>query len=235
MPLAALPLSAPLSGKPAAPQTDFRTGPSSKTRLSLTFSLVRHLLWCGVKPTYRHAAFLYRTLGELSFMRCSITCVLSPDWVALKCKYLWNKAVIGDRLCSLRKEERPQKPSAWTPPPEKPFFFFKDRLFISLFISLTVSSLRWGVGFLWVPFPSQLTFFKNLLQSFLSRPNHCRNLLNKRHGLFGAHTFVFCFFNISFVPLSLFVFSCHFSDTLLNWAFVKCSSSKLVRFASTVL
>lgn len=41
----------------------------------------------GSKSTCRHAAFLQRTLGELQFTPCSIICILSPDWVAMKCKY----------------------------------------------------------------------------------------------------------------------------------------------------
>lgn len=41
----------------------------------------------GSKSTCQHAAFLQRTLGELQFTPCSIICILSPDWVAMKCKY----------------------------------------------------------------------------------------------------------------------------------------------------
>lgn len=91
--LAALPPSVLLSGKTVAPQR--ASAQSRDRRRGLTPSvLLSDSLWCSGKATYRHAAFLYRTLGEPSFMRCSITCILSPDWVALMCKYLRNKAVI---------------------------------------------------------------------------------------------------------------------------------------------
>lgn len=116
----------------------------------------------GVKATCRHAAFLNRTLGEPSSMQCSIMCVLSPDWVALKCKYLWDKVGIWvnteGHCVVLGKEKHPQKPSAW-----KPAFweaFLKDWLFISLFISLTVSSLRWDGIFMGAIFLSTIIHWK---------------------------------------------------------------------------
>lgn len=123
--LAALPPSVLLSGKTVAPQ---RTSAQSRDRKrGLKPSVLSSdSLWCSGKATYRHAAFLYRTLGEPSFMRCSITCILSPDWVALMCKYLRNKAVIWVHIeghCVVWHK----KLTHWNLqlenlPPEKPFF-----------------------------------------------------------------------------------------------------------------
>lgn len=100
IPLTALPLSVLLSGETRVHHRGLEESgliPGQTLQTSCYLSSHTHLtlaVWCGLTATCRHAAFLYRTLGEPSFMRCSIMCVLSPDWVALKCKYLWNKAVV---------------------------------------------------------------------------------------------------------------------------------------------
>lgn len=67
--------------------------------------------------------------------------VLNPDWVALKCKYLWNKTGFGERggtLCSLGGGGG----GTFSLKPCIPWSLLK-RLFISPSVSLTVSSLRW--------------------------------------------------------------------------------------------
>ena len=103
-------------------------------------------------------------LGDSSFMRCSITCVLSPDWVALKCKYLWNKAAIWDGVgteghCVVwgegkKKKQLPTETFSLKTRLPKSLFKKTDYLFL-FFISLCASSLCWDwVFFFWVPFPS---------------------------------------------------------------------------------
>ncbi len=144
IPLTALPLSVLLSGENHRTTKDFSSEgqesgpiPGQWTRTDSEPRVFTRQTRCGagVKATYRHAAFLNRTLGEPSSMQCSIMCVPSPDWVALKCKYLSDKAVIWvnteGHCVVLGKEKHPLKLSAWKPASQEAFL---KRLIIYFFL-----------------------------------------------------------------------------------------------------
>lgn len=83
----------------------------SQVRLQLP---VGHTRLAAVSGERQPADMLHSTRGrwgEPPFMPCSIMWVRGSDGVALKCKYLWNKTVIGsgvDTLCM----KLPPTPSA---------------------------------------------------------------------------------------------------------------------------
>lgn len=97
-------------------------------------------LRCSGKAICRHAAFLYWTLGKPPFMQCSITCLLSPDWVALMCKYLQYKEAVWD----WQNTEEHWDTENSSLKARLLRSLFKTTVYLFFFISLTVSSSHMG-------------------------------------------------------------------------------------------